>query len=87
MTETTRRARQQKQVDDNYEAFQQLDDRFFEEHYGKCALMRDRKVVEVFDSWQDARKTAMLLYKDKFFSLQKVDKTPIDLGIFSHGVF
>ncbi|MGR3984658.1 MAG: hypothetical protein OD817_05305 [Gammaproteobacteria bacterium] len=87
INEASMRERQQKQVDDNYAAFQKLDDRFFEEHYGKYALMRDCKVVEVFDSWQDARKTAMLLYTDKHFSLQKVDKAPIDLGFYSYGIF
>lgn len=87
MIEANEQTRQQKQVDDNYEAFQKLDDSFFEEHRGKYALLRDRELVDVFDSRQDARKTAMLLYEDKLFSIQKVDKTPVDLGFYSYGVF
>ena len=78
--------RQQEQVDKNYAAFQQLEDEFFHRNHGRYALMRDQKVVDVFDSWQDARKAAILLYKDKLFSIQEVDKAPLDLGFYSHAV-
>ena len=83
-TNETIKDRQQKQVDKNYEAFRRLDDEFFHRHYGRYALMRDQEVVEIFDSWQDARKTAILLYEDKLFSIQQVDKAPLDLGFYSH---
>lgn len=80
------RERQQQQVDANYETFLQLNDEVFLQNYGRHALMRDGEVVEVFDSWQDARKTAMLLYEDKVFLVQKFDKTPVDLGFYSYAV-
>lgn len=90
MTEVAMRERQQKQVDENYKVFLQRlqeDDEFYQRNYGKYALMRDCKIVDLFDSWQDARKTAMLLYKaDKLFSIQKVDDAPIDLGFYSHAL-
>lgn len=91
MTEVAMRERQQKQVDDNYDAFQLRlqDSNFYQQHYGKYALMHDSKIVDLFDSWQDAHKAAKLLYKKEteLFSIQKVDDTPIDLGFYSHAIF
>ena len=50
------------------------------------ALMKDEKVVQLFSSWQDARKAAKLLYKDEPFSIQQVNKEKIDLGFYSHAI-
>lgn len=90
MTESALRERQQKQVDDNYEAFLQrlkVGDDFYQKNYGKYALMHDSEIIDVFDSWQDARKAAKLLYKKgELFSIQKVDTMPIDLGFYSHAI-
>ncbi len=76
----------QEEVDKNYEVFQKLDDDFYHNNSGMYALMKDRKVVEIFSSWQDARKTAKLLYKDEPFSIQKIEKRGIDLGFYPHAV-
>ena len=77
----------QEEVDENYEAFLRLDDSFFEQNPGMYALMKDREVVDLFSSWQDARKAAKLLYKQEPFSIQKVTREKIDLGFYSHGIF
>lgn len=91
MTEATIREQQQKQVDENYAAFLQRlqDSEFYRQHYGKYALMHDRKIVDLFDSWDDAHKTAKLLYTkaNELFSIQKVDDAPVDLGFYSHAIF
>ena len=76
----------QQEVDRNYEAFLKLDDDFYCQHFGSYALMKDTKVVEVFSTWQDARKAAKLLYGEEPFSIQEVGKEAIDLGFYSHAV-
>ncbi|MCY4047592.1 MAG: hypothetical protein OXF42_05750, partial [Candidatus Dadabacteria bacterium] len=59
----------------------------YHQNFGMYALMKDAKVVELFTSWQDARKTAKLLYEEEPFSIQKVEKGDIiDLGFYSHAV-
>ena len=77
----------QTEVDRNYEAFRKLDDDFYRNHYGMYALMKNEEVVQLFSSWQDARKAAKLLYNDEPFSIQKVDKEAVDLGFYSHVIF
>ena len=76
----------QQEVDRNYEAFLKLDDDFYHQNLGMYALMKNAKVVEIFTSWQDARKTAKLLYKEDPFSIQKIEKEDVDLGFYSHAI-
>ena len=76
----------QAEVDRNYEAFRKLGDDFYRNHYGMYALMKDEEVVQLFSSWQDARKAAKLLYKDEPFSIQEVNKEAVDLGFHSHAI-
>ena len=57
MTEKISREAQQKEVDLNYKAFTELSQEFYEENHGKYALMRGGKVVNLFDTWDDAAKT------------------------------
>ena len=75
------------EVDRNYEAFLKFDDGFYIKNLGMCALMKNAEVVEIFQSWQDARKTAKLLYKEEPFSIQKVEKKNVDLGFYSYAIF
>lgn len=76
----------QKEVDRNYEAFLKLEDGFDSQYSGMYALMKNKKVIELFSSWQDARKTAKLLFKDEPFSIQKVKEQKVDLGFYSHAI-
>ena len=76
----------QAEVDKNYEAFQKLLPELIEEHNGRFALMRGEKVVNIFDSVHDAVVFAKEKYDDDLFSVQKITKQAVDLGIFSHPV-
>ncbi len=62
----------QKQVDDNYAAFQKRLPDLLLDCRGKFALMRDQEIVEFFDTSIDAYKAGLLLYKDGIFSQQEV---------------
>ena len=85
MSDTTKEMFQE-EVDKNYNAFVALDDDFYRHNLGRYALMKNAEIVEVFSSWQDARKAAKLLYKEAPFSIQKVEKEDVDLGFYSHAI-
>ncbi len=76
----------QKEVDRNFEVFSARLNQFMPLHANKFALMRDGEVVEFYSNWHDAWKTGNKFYDDALFSIQKVTKTPVDLGYFSHAV-
>ena len=84
-----RRARQQREVDANFEVFEEKFDDLYREHPGKFALMKNREVVDFFDTDADAFRAAKLLFNDGLFSVQKIDNQPPNLGwmgyALSHG--
>ena len=76
----------QKAVEENYEAFTKLLPELMKKDAGNYALLRDRDVVELFDSMSDAVKFGNEKYPDGLFSVQHIDATVADLGYFSHAV-
>lgn len=88
MTEEISRKAQQKEVDLNYKAFTKMSQEFYEENHGMYALMRDGKVVNLFDTWEDAAKAGEMNYREKAepFSIQKVDDKPINMGAYTYAV-
>ena len=75
--------RLQKEIDANFEVFSKNLDQYMAQHQDKYALMRDGEVRSFFLSWQDAYNAGNLIYDDGIFSVQKVTRTPVDLGFFS----
>ena len=48
---------------------------------GQYALLHDQKVIEVYQTREDAFKTGLLLYKKiGTFSVQKIGESPAGLG-------
>ena len=76
----------QRAVDKNYKAFQKLLLDLMASNVGKYALMRNGKMVEIFDSARDAMIYGQNEYSDGLFSVQKVITKVVDLGYFSHAV-
>lgn len=76
----------QAEVDKNFEAFQRLLPELIETHHGKFALMRGKKIVQIFDTVHDAVVFAKEKFEDDLFSVQKITNQAADLGIFSHAV-
>ena len=75
------RARQEREVEANYEAFRGQFNELLRAHPGKYALMRGGECVEFFSKMEDALKAGKLCYKDGLFSVQKVHNRPVDLGL------
>ena len=69
-----------------FEAFEKQLPRLLQTHAGKYALLRDKKVVEFFDSVGDAVKYGRDNFPDNLYSVQLVTQEVEDLGYFSHAV-
>lgn len=74
------------EIDDNYAAFMEKLEGLLREHRsGQFALMRNRTIVQLFDSAADAMRFGQRAFGDLIFSVQEVRERPFDLGYFSHG--
>ncbi len=76
------------EINDNFDAFQKMLPDLLKDHYNenKYALMRDKKVVAIYSTAQDAVQTGRIFYDDGLYSVQKITDVPIDLGFFPHVV-
>jgi len=83
---TISREAQQREVERNYKAFEQLGADFHQQNHGLYALMQSGKIIELFNTWEDAEKAGNLLYQAEPFSIQEVDNTPINMGAYAHAV-
>lgn len=77
------RERQQREVDDNYAAFRGMLDGLMADHAGRYALMKDRKVVAIFDTFGDARTAGNMHCSDRVFSIQEITRNVLHLGRWS----
>lgn len=77
------RERQAREVHANYAAFKKLLPGVLEEHRGKYAVMRDKKIVGFFRTMDEAGPFARAKFADGHYSVQIVTDEPIDFGIFS----
>jgi hypothetical protein len=73
-------------IDRNYEAFRQELPELLKKHEGKFALLRDQKVVQIFDTAADAVIYAQTAFPDGLYSVQAVSKSVVDLGFFSYAM-
>lgn len=76
----------QKEIDLNFEFFQQKLPELMVENRGRFALIRHREIIGFYDTAIDAQTTGEKFFKDGIFSVQQVTDRPLDLGFFSHAV-
>jgi hypothetical protein len=76
----------QAEVDKNYKAFQKMLPELTQTDPGKFALLRHKKLVQVFDTAGDAAKFAMAQFDDGLYSIQQISGHVVDLGYFSHAM-
>lgn len=76
------------QIDTNYAAFVKLlPELIAANNNGRHALMRDGKVVAIFDTGRDAVVAGQLLFPtDRLFSVQAITNAPANLGYFSYAM-
>ena len=66
----------------NFRAFQKMSAQFKKADKGKYALLRDQKLIGVFDTARLAHKHALDTYDDDNYSVQEVGQKPIDVITF-----
>ncbi len=59
----------------NAEAFDELLPQLIENERGKCALLRDGKLVQIFDGMSEAVSHAQEAYPDGLYMLRIVDRS------------
>lgn len=77
---------QQREVDQNFEAFNKLLPELVKSHAGKYALMHAGEVIEFFDTISDAVRYGHVKYGDNF-SIQHVATQNINLGYHSYALY
>ena len=75
--------RLREEIDKNYEVFTLDLDKHMRSHANEYALMRKGRIVEFCDTSVDAMRMGNRRFRDGIFSIQKVTKKPVDLGVFS----
>lgn len=81
---TVDRETKQREVENNFAAFQKVLHEIIKDHQGEFALMKGGKIIGFFSTFIDAEKAGQILDKNGLFSIQKVDDSIINLGIFSY---
>lgn len=76
----------ERELTENYAAFEQVLPELMKSSAGKYALLRHRSVVDIFDTAAEAHRAARARFDDGLFSVQKIKTGTINLGFFSHGV-
>ncbi len=75
----------QDEIDKNYKVFLKLLPSLMPVYSGKFALLKDQKIIKIFDTLPDAYETGKLLYNDGLFSVQEIKyDTSTHLGFFSN---
>ena len=64
----------------NFRAFQKMLPELLPEQEDKLALIRDEKLVKVFDTVQEAFAYAKAHYNDKNYNIQPITDEVVDLG-------
>jgi len=75
------------EIEQNYVVFQAHLPQLLATHRGKFALLRERSIVEFFDTARDAYVAGRTLFAtDQLFSIQEVvDKAHVNGGFLSYG--
>ncbi len=71
-------------IKENFEAFEHLLPSILIAHSGKVALLRNRKVCDYFDTPSEAIRNGHRQFPDRMFSVQRVERSTVDLGWYSH---
>ena len=83
-----KRKEQQQEVNDNFKFFQENYISIIQENIGKkFILLKNKEVIGGFESWEDAKEAARIIFKDdSIYSIQEVDLPPAELGYQSYAI-
>ncbi len=72
------------EIEQNFQAFLGVVGPLLAEHTGEFALLRHRKVVDLFPRAIDAMSEGHHRFGDGLFSVQRITDRPLDLGFLSY---
>jgi hypothetical protein len=73
-----------KELDRNYDAFKGVLPDILREHRGAYVIVRDGKVLDIYQTMKDAYQAGWRQFQDDLFSVQEITDEVVDLGYFSH---
>ncbi|TBW40949.1 hypothetical protein EYW49_01990 [Siculibacillus lacustris] len=76
----------EREVELNFNAFQEKVGDLIKTDRGKFALMRNSEIIGIYDTLRDAHTTGRSFYTDGLFSVQVIETSPVNLGMFSYAV-
>jgi hypothetical protein len=68
-------------ADVNLAAFLELEPQLLQEHTGKYAAVRHGELIKIFDKVGDAAKYAINAFPDRLFSVPKIGRQPVRMGL------
>lgn len=74
------------EIERNYAVFLDLLPRLLPEEAGRYVLLHDRKLKGIFDRPSEAERAGFEQFGNKPYSIQQVDKEPVDLGFYSYAL-
>jgi len=77
-------AARQREIEQNFKAFEGLVASLMPQHAGEFALLRAKELVGVFPTAVDAMTEGYHRFGDGLFSIQRVIDRPVDLGFISY---
>ena len=75
---------QEREIEQNYQFFQGMVATLMPQHCGEYALLRSRKLIDVYPRVVEALSEGHGKFSDGLFSVQRVTDRPLDLGFLSH---
>lgn len=72
------------ELDGNFDAFRAALPSLLDQHRGRFVIVRDRAVLDAYDTLRDAHLAGWRQFGDDRFSVQEVTDQPAYLGLVSH---
>jgi hypothetical protein len=75
----------EREIEQNFQFFQEAVSSLLPSHYGEFALLRNKEIKGVFPKAIEAMTEGYNRFEDGLFSVQRVIDRPLDLGFMSYG--
>lgn len=77
------RTQRQIEIDENYDFFQRSLGSLIQHHRGEFALLKNRRIVGLFQGPGEAYRAGLAQFPDEVFSVQEVEDRPAEMGLTS----
>ena len=74
----------QREIDENLDFFQKKLPDLLKDQRNRYVLLRNQKIVGIYDTIRDAKTAADTIFSDQIYSIQQVTDTSLNLGFYSY---